>query len=109
MKKDFWVRNKNTGKLNFVTDSNSHYYKFEEGVRDKPIENYENWKPSNKEWCWFWRETSEVPVLDQFGKKHICKDGSGVVYYTVHSDCFNRIEPFIGELPTVYKKQENIQ
>lgn len=58
-----------------------------------------HWKPTEGEWCWFWKgyPSTEVPQLHQFNHMDY-------QYHTKQDGCFNECEPFIGTLPSNLKE-----
>lgn len=78
-------------------------------------ESFELWQPKPNEWCWFWNEPSDIPILaklisiEYFLEKpteYKIKTPS-YISETVHSCMtymyFKNCEPFIGQLPTILK------
>ena len=75
---------------------------------------YELWQPEHNEWCWFWKDETDIPRLRQFISASNPFDRPTV--YTTHPDpatvmsrtycgieSYNYCEPFIRQLPTILK------
>ena len=61
------------------------------------------WQPEIGDWCWFWNTQAQAPVLGKFLKY----DGRLMPFFTMANDCFIFCEPFIGELPSHLKEDNN--
>lgn len=61
------------------------------------------WEPREKEWCWWWNDGDEIPIIRK-GYKRIWDNK--IVADMGPGKCkeFQYCEPFIGELPSILKK-----
>lgn len=97
-----WVRDKVNGK---VVQLAEHFHPG--GI--------ELWEPKPGEWCWFWNEYSDVPILAKlisigsvFGRPLEYKVKtpsciSEISYNYMSNMSFKKCEPFIGQLPSFLK------
>jgi len=60
------------------------------------------WEPKRDEWCWFWNNIEDIPILRQFSKNVI-----NYIYNfkTLENEYYKYCEPFIGTLPTILKEK----
>lgn len=96
-KSDMWLFNENHYKCN-------------------PDNYIEHWQPKPGEWCWFWNEPSNIPILvklisiEYFLERPIeykIKTPSYIsetLYSYTKYMYFKNCEPFIGQLPTILKE-----
>lgn len=67
------------------------------------------WKPSRGEWCWFWSDDMQTPVLDNFVYSKVDNTITFIELnpnpYVAHilDKAYQYCEPFIGELPSYIK------
>lgn len=95
-KSDMWLFNENHYKCN-------------------PDNYIEHWQPKPDEWCWFWNEPSDIPILAKLisieyflerPTEYKVKTPSYIsetVYSCMTYMYFKNCEPFIGQLPAILK------
>lgn len=76
---------------------------------------YTHWEPKPEEWCWFWNDSIDAPILAKlisidsvFGRplEYKVKTTSCISetsYNYMSNMSFKKCEPFIGQLPSVLK------
>lgn len=85
------------------------------GIYTDTYQNLELWQPKPGEWCWFWNEPSDIPILAKLisieyflerPTEYKIKTPSYIsetVYSCMTYMYFKNCEPFIGQLPTILK------
>lgn len=97
--------------------SKSDMWLFSENHYKCNPDNYiEHWQPKPDEWCWFWNEPSDIPILAKLisieyflerPTEYKIKTPSYIsetVYSCMTYMYFKNCEPFIGQLPTILKE-----
>jgi len=97
-----WMVLNKTGKLFQATEMDVQYPK-------STLEQATTWKPQEGDWCWFWTEHSGVFYMN-FGKYSKFIDGKHEGF-GVNGNSYllsEKVEPFIGELPTKVRLKEKV-
>ena len=70
----------------------------------RDIEKVELWVPKECEYCWFTLDDGSKPIFGKFSgyTEENYPTWDNRKYYS------DKCEPFIGELPTIYQKEENV-
>lgn len=65
-----------------------------------------SWQPEPGEWCWFWDISWQYPQLLQFDgiDDNIFKSKTTIEIGDVDCYRWSHCEPFIGQLPSIYKE-----
>ena len=80
----------------FVRTEYNAIYQITETNLVHGTEHFKPWKPQPNEWCWFWDDSSQRPIISQF----IGMSNGGSYLPDIASTCYSHCEPFIGTLPT---------
>jgi len=98
-----WIRTDGDGIYKIVNDFTLYDHDSEVWEMDikRNINKVKPWKPKAGENCWFFLNDSPNPILGQFSGYDLGK----IITYNNGTRHADSCEPFIGELPSCYKRK----
>jgi len=94
-----WIRYKGIAQI--IEISNTGYHLSNGYITDGKNGEIKPWQPKAGEYCWFYFIDLSNPILGQFSGYEL----GGLPTFNNGRNCADSCEPFIGELPSCYKRK----